>query len=238
MPSNNVVVCSTHNGVSNETQGCIGSLVRKGFAALIEEGCPDVALARNMALTRVLRNIDEYPEREDVVILMVDDDMVFDAVQAEVLCSQARETRQPVSAIYATKRATIAATMLCDGTPRYYMTGLGFIAIPIHKLHNLKRCSYTFRHDGNEYVEFCWTGVAEHHIKDADLLPPTMKGHWLSEDYCLTARFGGARLSRMGVGHVKKVPLYPDKLSVRRYGDQIPIDGEEPIPDTQREPPN
>lgn len=241
MPNNvlmlhNVVICSSHHGICSATQGAIGSLVRRGYNALIDEGCADVALARNMALSRAMEKIRELEDVNEYVFLMVDDDMVFDATQADILCAQARMIQMPVSGIYATAGATVAATLL-DPVTRRYLTGLGFLAIPVPRLLELESKSQSFRHgEGGPYTEYCWTGCADR-CGASHQLPPALHDGWISEDYCLTLRLGGARLSRMSIGHMKTVPLYPDSLSCRRFGDQIPIaDGEEPVPDTEREP--
>lgn len=232
--SHNLVICSSHHGICSATQGSIGALVRRGYNAVVDEGCADVALARNMALSRALEKVRELENVDEYVFLLIDDDMVFDATQADILCAQARMIRMPVSGIYATAMATVAATLL-EPTTRRYLTGLGFLAIPVPLLLELESKSQSFRHGDGTYTEYCWTGCADRFA--SQLLPPKLHDGWISEDYCLTLRLGGARLSRMAIGHMKTVPLYPDSMSCRRFGDQIPIaEGEEPIPDTEREP--
>lgn len=230
MTTKRMIVCSSYGGISAETNLGITECLKRGWASYSNIGCPDVALARNVSLTKALENVPEDPE---YVILMVDDDMLFSCDEAECVCHLAQQFCRPVSGIYSTARGTIAATELVTELVtgsnetwerKRYLTGLGFLAIPAPSLYSLALSSRVTTHDSMSIVVFTWTGPREggDHIScrliersPGEYIVPDM---WMSEDYRLTLRLGGAYLARLGIGHVKRVPIRPDGETVHRFG--------------------
>jgi hypothetical protein len=212
-----LLVCSSYDGVSQQTQRGINECLKQGWATYIQTGCADVALARNIALTAIL---DQVPDDDQNAILMVDDDIVFTLQDAERICAMACDTGQAVSAIYPTADGRMAAMRLKPKhaeTEPMFLTGLGFLAIPANCFHELVEDSEQTTHAGKQLVVFTWTAPANWDERQSY----ENTSMWLSEDYRLTLRLGGVLLAKLGVGHLKEVPLYPDKETLERFGKQI-----------------
>lgn len=215
--ANRMVVCSSYTGISEETRRCMATLMTAGWAAHTQTGCADVALARNLALTVVCQKL---PDHASHVLLMIDDDVMFRMRDADEVCDLAEASQRPVSGVYSTARGTVAATRLLDDKDEnLYLTGLGFLAIPARVLHELQRQSKRGLHMGEEMVVFTWSAPASTDESRTEM----GTGAWLSEDYRLTMRLGGARIAQVGIGHLKRVPLYPDGESLARFGRGLPM---------------
>jgi len=212
-----MILCSSYRGISQETNRAINECVRRGWASYTQTGSADVALARCIALTAIL---DKVPDDPSHVVLMVDDDMVFTPQQADALCEIAIATVRPVSGIYSTADGRIAAMQLipADGnsSDQLYVTGLGFLAIPAPHLHLLAAQSERTWHAGKTLVAFTWSAPAD----SEERARYKNFGMWISEDYRLVSRLGGARLAKIGIGHQKTVPLYPDEETIERFGQE------------------
>ena len=215
-----LLVCSSYNGVSQQTQRGINECLTHGWATYIQTGCADVALARNIALTAI---VDQVPDDDQHAILMVDDDIVFTLQDAERICAMACDTGQAVSAIYSTSDGKLPAMQL---KPKYseaetmFLTGLGFLAIPANCFHELAYDSEKTTHEGRELIVFTWTAPANWDERQSH----ENLSMWISEDYRLTLRLGGVLLAKLGVGHLKQVPLYPDKETIERFGGRSAIE--------------
>lgn len=163
----------------------------------------DITLARNVGLTRALTAMQEH-DRD--VILLVDDDMVFDVPRASALVEQARSLGAPVSAAYILATGVLAARRYQGDR---WLTGLGFLAVPRAALERLAETSPRFRHS---------RGATEQTIgflqSSFDQVEPDGVRLWESEDFCFTRRLGGAVLAPIGVGHIKRRVMVPDMRAV------------------------
>ena len=232
---NTVIVCSTNRHVQDNTMRGLETLQRAGGQLIWGLGSPDVAFARNIALTAALRYSvtrnkqaaapdpgsvaiqrgDAAPRPNAVdTILMVDDDMEFTLDQANELVAYSREHQVGAAAMYATLGGTLAATRLYTplNTTQRWLVGLGFLALPLKQVQEVAARSEHFEALGQVHVEFCWTAAYD--------------GIWCAEDYSLCRRFGGVHLLPMAVGHLKTVPCYPDEETIRRVRENQRLPGE------------
>ncbi len=215
-----ILVISYNRPIQEPTRALLGELISAGVAIVTQTGCADVALARNLALTgacRAYRQLNaKLPEdKQRDLFLLVDDDMLFELDQVKELLAHVRTTGISASAMYATAFSTIAATRLREpenGEPQRWVTGLGLLAIPAAALLELEQNSETFPLKNGRHTAFTWSAIHE--------------GFWYSEDYTLTRRLGGVHVLPMAVGHLKTIPIYPDKESVAliRDGKRLPGD--------------
>jgi hypothetical protein len=206
-----IVLCTTNRNIHEQTRQCLYALIRAGAGYMETNGCADVTLARNIALSAVYEATREPLVREKRdMLLMVDDDMIFDVATAQAVVDSARATGVAASAMYATTAATLAACrltlVLADGDPGYeqlWMTGLGLIAIPLSRLEELAVRSPRFKFGAEkEYVAFT-SSTCEN-------------GAWFSEDFTLCKELGGVHLLPVCAGHMKTIPLWPDETTVHR----------------------
>jgi hypothetical protein len=198
--------CATHRGAAPE---CARAMRDTGFRVNLIEGVSDTALARNLTLTRAVARCSAE------VVIMCDDDMVFEPGKAHKLAELALRLDSPVSGLYVLKSGHSAAWPYkpgADWQEARWLTGLGFLAIPLSHLRALaeKSIECDGRGTGDPFVTaFCWSGPR---------VPEASEGrdgaYWESEDYCLTRRLGGVVLAPMGVGHLKFVPLVPSLDSI------------------------
>lgn len=235
---NTMIICSHNRPMQDQTTAAIRALVNLGARYLPQRGTADVALARNCALSfgmRAIANIDSATKEDEGrlwhppashetwVVLMVDDDMVFTPEQAQHLVDQARDTGDPVSAMYATLNQTLAASRIKvpDGAEPLWVAGLGLLAIPHARLLDLQGRSRTFslREKDQPITEYTWSACDG--------------SNWYSEDYTLCRRFGGVRLAPVPVGHLKVIPLYPDEYTVAAVRDQRWLDIAETLDDAR-----
>lgn len=186
----------TRNGIEPLTRRCIDSVCELGAGRLELAGCSDVALARNMLMTRALESAPD----DVTVFLLADDDMSFSRAQAELVVGECLERERPVSAIYATNSAAMAHTRRPDGT---WLSGLGFMAVQRAHLQRVAEAMGTVVGiNGAALYPFCQCG-------------PKGKG-WFSEDYWFSDLMGGVDLLPMAVAHLKKIPLTADAHTIDR----------------------
>lgn len=189
---NVALVCATNRPMAPEARASIDRLRDLGVAYLEQRGFTDVALARNVSLTRAVGLIgQEY-------VLMVDDDIVFTPDQAEELLS-AVHPANPCSGVYVMPDGYIAA--IPTHRANRWLTGLGFFGVRRSQLADLARRSELCRLRPGDFIAFTWSGPGSH---------GGQLGQWLSEDFRLCARLGGVSLLPIGVGHVKSRVLMPD----------------------------
>lgn len=165
---------------------------------------------------------ETYRANRRDVVLMVDDDMEFTPEQVAELVEHARRTGTPASAMYATTMGTLAATRMkwepelgtrgARGWEQRWMVGLGLLAIPAARLHELELASAPF--DCQEKQRRAFTSCQ------------MFKGVWFSEDYMLCYRLGGVDLLPIAVGHLKTIPIYPDDVTVAKIRNGEQLDGE------------
>lgn len=192
-------ITPTRSGLQPLTRRCIDALCDLGAARLELAGTSDIALARNLLLTRAR----EAPEHRDVFML-IDDDMSFSAAQAELLVQECLERDAPVSAVYATNASCLAATRRADGT---WLTGLGFMALTRGCLQKYADELVSVVGINNErFLPFCQTGP---HYEDEG-------GVWLSEDYWFCRALGGVQLLPFSVAHLKRMPITADLETIDR----------------------
>lgn len=187
-----LIVMSSNREMEKATREGLRQLTRLGAAFMLETGSADVAFARCRALSLACEQIDGQLGDRDVV-LMLDDDMEFDAETAQKVVDKARELGKPAAAAYATITRKLAAQRLGNGL---WLCGLGFLAIPVPVLRELEQRSDSFEMSGKVYSGFTWCGPE--------------KGGWFAEDWRLTHRLGGVHLMPLGVGHIKKGSIWPD----------------------------
>jgi len=203
-----LLVVSTNREIDFEAQNSINAALAAGAGMVLQRGTSDVALARNIALSITCDTFRQWPERD--VALMLDDDIIFSLEQARAVVDRARLTQGCVSGLYATSGGTMAATrrMAPDGR---WLVGLGFVAIYRDVLLKLERESEGFWWKEKLHHAFTWTAVDG-------------KERWWSEDYRLCQRLGGVEVLPIGVGHMKKIPIYPDDETLARVarGDALP----------------
>jgi hypothetical protein len=182
------------------------------------EGSSDVAFARNVALSFTCSAFDKNADRD--VVLLVDDDMVFNLDQAREVCDVARKTRCPASAVYPTAISEMAASRQW-APPGKWLAGLGFLAIPRENLLELARRSPSFVwRDNRTLYEFTNSAL---HLVDG-------QHRWYGEDYWLCHRLGGVNLLPIAVGHLKTVPLTAGDETLAKVRDGLPLDGTGPRP--------
>jgi hypothetical protein len=196
-----IAICTSHRGASDETLASLKALQTLGATVRIWSGLADVALARNVYLTRALREVSGTATD---VMLLVDDDMQVPADVAQQLVSRARATGRGISACYATNSGHLAATR-CNGG---WLTGLGALAVTVDRVAALAQKSALCRTvNGETAYAFTWTGPE--HQDDAEPI-------WFSEDYRFCERLNGVLLEPVAVGHLKRIALYPDEETIAR----------------------
>lgn len=204
-----LLACVTHRGLERD---CAASVAATGAPFLQVEGCADIALARNRALTLAL---SEAIKANAHTVVLLDDDMVFTASDVATLVDTSRALRTPVSAAYSLKSGALAASRYSSssvvGEPwmsHLWLCGLGLMAVPTGALLELSKQSETIDADGPVTV-FTWSG------SDGE--------QWVGEDYRLCMRLGGAILAPVAAGHVKRVTLTPDVHSIEtiRAGQEL-----------------
>lgn len=232
-----LIVMSTNRGLHPETLDAVRALRNAGARLVQQSGASDVSLARNHALSIACRALEQPGATDIDTILMVDDDMVFSVDDAQRLVDRTRETRAPASGCYVQKGGQPAASAppkeLCSEAeldklpgavraflgnvpirPGSWLVGLGFLAFPVVDLVDLRSASTPFVLRGETMFEF---------VRSSAIV-----GHWISEDYCLSARLGGVELmASIPVGHLKTVALYPaesilEKVATVRIFEEAP----------------
>lgn len=189
-------ICTSHRSPFPQTQKCLQELP---FPHSVITGISDTALARNVAFSTALRasEKDGYDS-----FLFVDDDMVFEALDAKTLLSVSNELKRPTSAIYLTNAN--APAMCCqhkdsDWQKCLWLTGLGLLAVPAPSLRQLAAESERLSTPYGEIFAFTWSGP--------------YKGEWSPEDYTFCRRLGGVHVAPIRAGHIKPTPIQvPDQM--------------------------
>lgn len=205
-----LVLMPTYSGAPD--MGCRNSLAKLRPGQVMQQsGISDVTLARNRLFTSAVDYCDRFSQFD--VVLCVDDDMVFDADVAHHIIETARTTGRPASAVYAAVDGHIAAAKLEGlqpdrlGRPTW-LVGLGFCAIPIAALRALRATLAPVAINEHQRIyAFCTSG-------------PSPDGrYWESEDFSLCRRLGGVQLEAAAVGHVKRIPIWPDDATLARVAE-------------------
>ncbi len=199
-----LLVYSSNRNLAPEFEVSLQASVMAGAGVAKWEGASDVVFARNVSLSKASEVLLNNPNRFDVV-LMVDDDIVWQIEQARALAEHCRVTGRPSAGCYVMKDGRMAAHF-ADGA---WQCGLGFVAIPARTLLDTYISSRRFKGASGEPVrEFTKSGVEG---------PDESEGEWKGEDYWLTRRLGGVDLLPIGVGHIKQVVLYPQKEKLEEF---------------------
>jgi hypothetical protein len=190
---NCLIVCSSNRLMEHETFCILMMLVANGIAYTEHYGTTDIALTRNMALTKALR-IAEASKKD--VIVMIDDDIYFSPKQLQELVSFVREHNKPAAGGYVLADGKIGAQLIEE--TGQWLTGLGFLGIPVSHLQEVAKRCRKFRptiQSTDVFIEFCRSGPKDD--GEGGLV-------WEYEDFSLTEMLGGVTLLPLAVGHVKK----------------------------------
>lgn len=200
-----LVVCSSNRLIEHQTQTAIQALVLAGACFLEQRDTGDVALARNLALTKAIRVLEQSAYD---VILMIDDDMVFNTDQVQFIIERVRETKKAASGCYVLGNGYMAAQQMKSGL---WQTGLGFLAIHRQALFKLANEVPVFAANKEAKfptIQFTTTGFTTDAMGTQYFEP---------EDFCLTRRLGGVELLPIPIGHVKKRVLLPDVTQLEAF---------------------
>lgn len=189
-----LIVYSSNRATGSEFNASIRQSIVAGCCIVEQQGTPDVALARNFALTKAVKILSH---RSHDVLLMVDDDMVWTESAQKRLVDHVRETKEPASAGYILRDGNLAAHYR---GPRWNV-GLGFLAIPADMILALAEKCDTFEFGGLKWLEFTRSGVVEKNGERS----------WVGEDYYFTDRLDGVNLVPIAVGHIKTRVLMPSE---------------------------
>jgi hypothetical protein len=216
---NTILVTVTNRGATKHTRRMWRSITAAGAMHLEQEGSPDIAFARNQALSAACDALRQF-ETVDT-ILLCDDDMIGPLESVQKLIDASRSSGRPCSVVYATQDAHLAGTrwriageIQRDETGRsLWMVGMGLVAVPRERLLKLESETPSFKLLGKVYSAFCETGVVD--------------GQWIAEDYHFCMRIGGVRLEPIAFGHIKTTPLWPDGETIEAVGSDAELPGEE-----------
>lgn len=198
-----VVVVSSNREWEPQTRASVQAMREAGAKLLHETGSSSVTFARNRALSLTCEHLRGALSDRDVV-LMVDDDMEISLDSAQHVVDVARRSGVGASAAYATAVSTLAGCRW-KAHPGRWLAGCGCLAIPVPLLLELESQSEVFAVDRKSYRAFTWDQALE--------------GEWVGEDYRLCMRLGGVQMLPIGVGHIKKWPLWPDAETLQRIAD-------------------
>lgn len=197
---NTVILLVTHRGLRDETTESIERLKCPSVVKIL--GCPDQSKARSMGVEQAL---DGIAGTAIDTILLIDDDMVFDAVSVEKLVSESRRTGEPCSGVAMTKDGKLCARplrqlVITPGSPTRWLTGLGCLAVPRALLQRLRNRLPSVA----GITQWCRSG--QH---------PDYPGEWFPNDFWFCHHFGGVLLLPVPFGHVKSMPIWPDERTLR-----------------------
>lgn len=190
-------VCTSHRGLVLETRQCVDALACADIPTIMNIGCADIALARNMDITRGLERANE--EGIDVLVL-IDDDMVFNVEQVKQIAEHAYGADHPVSGIYIMKNRDLVVWRIPD--TKLFVGGMGFMAVSVKLLNERVKTLKKFTWKDSWAYEFCVAGPVD--------------GVWRQEDKCFCEVFGGVELAPIIVAHMKVMPMMPDRPSMER----------------------
>jgi hypothetical protein len=198
-----LVVVSSNREWERQTKDSVRAMQDAGAKLLHETGSASVTFARNRALSLTCEHLRGVLSDRDVV-LMVDDDMEISLDRAQRVVDVTRRSGVAASAAYATAVSTLAGCRW-QAKPGRWLAGCGCLAIPVALLLELERESEAFVVAGRTYRQFTWDQALD--------------GEWIGEDFRLCMRLGGVQMLAIGVGHVKKWPLWPDSETLQRIAD-------------------
>lgn len=195
-----LILLVTHRGICDETTEAIERLKCPSVVKIL--GCPDQSKARSMGIDQALAGSEGTPID---TILLLDDDMVFDAISVQMIVSQSRRTGEACSGVYMTKEGKLCARPLLQlvitpGSPTRWLTGLGCLAVPRARLERIK-------------VRLPSTAGITHWCQSGK--HPEYPGEWFPNDFWCCANLGGVLLLPVPFGHVKRMPIWPDERTLR-----------------------
>lgn len=199
------VVIPTREGLPQQASNCLQDLLVLGARRIVLAGCADIALARNLLITRAL---DTRVDGEHTLLLL-DDDILYDRATIQLLVERSRAAKATVSAVYATNDGHVAARPYGGR----WLTGLGCLAVPmsvmIRAASNLLRLKSA---RGQDLYPFCQS----RYLANGDrFLGPC----WLSEDQWFCRSLGGVEIAPLKVQHFKRMALVPDDATMQRLFD-------------------
>ena len=211
-----IISIATNRSLTPETAEALRAIP---CPKILTEGISDTALARNVQLTRAFTA--KHPH--DTVVL-IDDDIAFNPEQLHRVVDLCRTLKAPTTALYIDKNGNPAMTYHPHSADRW-LCGLGFLAVPRVVLHEVAEVSPEILVSGTPTRIFTWSGPGES--------PEDGKQIWMSEDYQLTMRLGGAVLAPIQVGHIKAMAIYPTEKTIAattRPRHEKPKESPEPDP--------
>jgi len=204
MLQNVLLACASNRLKEHATSMAIQACVTRGAGFIEVRDIGDVSVARNIQLSLALRAMRENRRFEQV--LMIDDDMAFRVEDVTALTSFVQQHMLPASGAYVLGDGRMAAQHLAGDR---WLTGLGFVSIPLPALEMLaseSREFYLRKGDNGKLWEF--TRSCADREENGDW-------YWEPEDFRLTRRLGGVVLLSLPISHIKKRELRPS-------GDELP----------------
>ena len=199
-----ILVCS-HTAISGPTQVMLDACRRDGAQLQTLYGVSDIALARNRILTVSLEAIKRTTLD---TVLLIDDDISAPLSHVQELVHESRSRKLPVSGVYANAEG-IPNAIEWPLTGKW-LTGLGFIAIPVAALEALKARTVE-GNSGEDIKLFCQSG---YHVE--------RPGFWTSEDYWLCLQLGGVMLAPIPADHYKRVPVHVSRETAEAFVRRTP----------------
>lgn len=205
-----IVIASNRAQPNDSLFKNLAGFAARGTAIIHHVGTTDVALARNVSLTMAHAVLQQ--QKHDMV-LMLDDDMVFNDSHVNAILGAAAQSMRPTSACYVMASGALAARR----RNRKWLTGLGFLAIPSDVLCALADDSPRFKCplDGAinqlEIIEFTGTRIVTHEDGTRE---------WQGEDFVFCERLGGINLAPVSVGHLKPKVLQPSPDHIKAFLDE------------------
>ena len=189
-----LVLCVSWKGPSEQTRRTIAELERAGASTMFHTGVTDVSLARSIALSEAVQLSDRAPDLW--TLLLLDDDISVTVDDAQNLIDASRRLERPVSGCYGTAGGVLAASLMHGQAGDFWLTGLGFFAVPFPMMRNLRDRLPVLDHVGKRFEPFCCTG--RH---------PSKPETWTSEDFWLCRELGGVHLAPIPAVHWKVLPM-------------------------------
>jgi hypothetical protein len=203
-----VIVLVTHRGLKEETGEAVAKL---GCPSVVKiRGCPDQSKGRSMAIDAAL---DQTEDTKIDTVLLLDDDMVFQASDVLELVEHSRRTTECCSGVYLTADGKLCARPCRDlvvvpGAPLRWLTGLGCLAVPRDLLARVRECLPKTA----GITHWCRSGPH-----------PDFPGEWFPNDFWFCHHFRGVLLLPLAFGHLKTVPIWPDERMLRECCNYRPI---------------
>lgn len=135
--------------------------------------------------------------------------MLFSVEQAKAICEHAKDADRPVSGIYCMKNRELAIWRIQDTD--LFLGGLGFMAVSVKVLNERVKTVPLFK--WKDLTAYTWTVAGPR------------DGIWVAEDRYFCELFGGVRIAPIIVGHMKSIPMAPDRDAMERILGELAAEG-------------